>query len=67
MHCFPSRCRWFFVDEGELSAPPVVLLHGVPSQAYSYRKVLPILAEAGYRAIAPDWLGEGPLTRILFF
>ncbi|GAQ79010.1 hypothetical protein KFL_000220420 [Klebsormidium nitens] len=54
-----SGLRWFYVEEGEESAPPVVLLHGVPSQAYSYRKVLPILAEAGYRVIAPDWLGFG--------
>ncbi|OAY76688.1 Haloalkane dehalogenase, partial [Ananas comosus] len=47
--------RWFCVEAGSSSNPSVVLIHGFPSQAYSYRKVLPILSE-GYRATAFDWL-----------
>jgi pimeloyl-ACP methyl ester carboxylesterase len=39
--------------------PPVVLLHGIPSQSYSWREVLPALAGQGFRAIAPDWIGSG--------
>ncbi|KAF7825901.1 putative hydrolase isoform X1 [Senna tora] len=50
--------RWFCVEGGNADNPSVVLIHGFPSQAYSYRKVLPILAK-DYHAIAFDWLGFG--------
>ncbi len=39
--------------------PPVVLCHGFPELAYSWRAQLPALARAGYRAIAPDLRGYG--------
>lgn len=39
--------------------PPVILIHGFPELAYSWRHQLPALAEAGYRAIAPDMRGYG--------
>ena len=39
--------------------PPVVLLHGFPELAFSWRHQLPALADAGYRAIAPDQRGYG--------
>ena len=39
--------------------PVVLLLHGFPELAYSWRKVMPLLAEAGYRVIAPDQRGYG--------
>ncbi len=42
--------------------PAVLLLHGFPELAYSWRKVLPALAEAGYHAIAPDQRGYGRTT-----
>jgi pimeloyl-ACP methyl ester carboxylesterase len=38
---------------------PVILIHGFPELAYSWRHQLPALAEAGYRAIAPDMRGYG--------
>lgn len=41
------------------SGPPVILLHGFPELAYSWRHQLPALAAAGYRAIAPDLRGYG--------
>ena len=41
------------------SKPPVVLLHGLVSQGYSWRGVMASLADAGFRAIAPDWIGHG--------
>ncbi|KAK6141779.1 hypothetical protein DH2020_024478 [Rehmannia glutinosa] len=50
--------RWFCVESGSPGNPPVILIHGFPSQAYSYRKVLPILSK-NYHAIAFDWLGFG--------
>ena len=39
--------------------PAVVLLHGFPELAYSWRKVMPPLAAAGYHVIAPDMRGYG--------
>src|SRR5918911_2300706 len=42
--------------------PAVLLLHGFPEIAYSWRKVLPALAAAGYHAIAPDQRGYGRTT-----
>jgi pimeloyl-ACP methyl ester carboxylesterase len=39
--------------------PAVVLCHGFPELAYSWRHQLPALAEAGFRAIAPDQRGYG--------
>jgi pimeloyl-ACP methyl ester carboxylesterase len=41
---------------------PVVLLHGFPELAYSWRHQLPALASAGFRAIAPDQRGYGHTT-----
>ena len=38
---------------------PVILLHGFPELAFSWRHQLPALAAAGYRAIAPDMRGYG--------
>jgi haloalkane dehalogenase len=37
----------------------VLLLHGEPSWSFLYRKVMPVLADAGLRAIAPDLAGFG--------
>lgn len=51
--------RIHYVDEGPGSAPPVLLLHGEPSWSYLYRKMIPVLVEAGHRAIAPDLVGFG--------
>jgi pimeloyl-ACP methyl ester carboxylesterase len=42
--------------------PAVLLLHGFPELAYSWRKVLPALASAGYHVIAPDQRGYGRTT-----
>ena len=45
-----------FEDAGR---PAVLLLHGFPELAYSWRRILPGLADAGYHAIAPDLRGYG--------
>src|SRR5207237_5300690 len=44
-------------EEGE--GRPVILAHGFPELAYSWRHQLPALAEAGYHAVAPDQRGYG--------
>ncbi|MCQ8239899.1 alpha/beta fold hydrolase [Rhizosaccharibacter radicis] len=42
--------------------PAVLLLHGFPEIAYSWRRTMPALAAAGYHAIAPDMRGYGDTT-----
>jgi pimeloyl-ACP methyl ester carboxylesterase len=42
--------------------PMVLLLHGFPEIAYSWRKVMPALAEAGFHVVAPDQRGYGRTT-----
>lgn len=42
--------------------PAILLLHGFPELAWSWRKVMPALAEAGYHVIAPDQRGYGRTT-----
>src|SRR6185437_12780875 len=51
--------RMHYVDEGPPEAPPVLMLHGEPSWSYLYRKMIPIVAAAGHRVIAPDLVGFG--------
>jgi haloalkane dehalogenase len=51
--------RVHYIDEGSREAAPVLLLHGEPSWCYLYRKMIPIIAAAGHRAIAPDLIGFG--------
>lgn len=54
-----AEFRWHYVEEGPAHGPAVLLLHGLPSQAFSFRAALPPLAAAGFRAVAVDWLGFG--------
>lgn len=62
---YPFPERWFeweglrlhYLDEG--SGRPIVLFHGEPTWSFLYRRVIPILVAAGYRAIAPDYFGFG--------
>ena len=42
--------------------PCLLLLHGFPELAFSWRKVMPALAQAGYHVIAPDQRGYGRTT-----
>ena len=53
-----------FLEAGfeTVNRPCVLLLHGFPELAYSWRKVMPALAEAGLHVIAPDQRGYGRTT-----
>ena len=51
--------RLAYVESGPADGEPVLLLHGEPSWSFLYRKVMPVLAEAGLRAIAADLAGFG--------
>lgn len=53
-----------YVDEGDPNAPIVLLLHGEPSWSYLYRKMIPVLVENGFRAIAPDLIGFGKSDKL---
>ena len=43
--------RFHFLEMGE--GPLALCLHGFPDSPWTYRHLLPRLAEAGYRAVAP--------------
>jgi len=50
------------LEAGDAAAPALLLLHGFPELAWSWRKVMVPLAQAGYRVIAPDQRGYGRTT-----
>ena len=50
-------------EAGSKDGFPVVLCHGFPELAFSWRHQLPALAAAGYRAMAPDQRGYGRTSR----
>ena len=71
----PSGIRHRLVDNGngltvnlleagptDGEAPCLLLLHGFPELAFSWRRVMPALAAAGYHVIAPDQRGYGWTT-----
>ena len=51
--------RVHYLREGDPQAPVVLLLHGEPSWSYLYRKMIPVLTEAGLQIVAPDLVGFG--------
>ncbi len=59
--------RWFespegrlhYIDEGPRDGRTVVFFHGNPTWGYLWRNLIPPLLEAGFRVIAPDYLGFG--------
>ncbi len=54
--------EWFYREAepiGRTDLIPVLCLHGLVCQSYSWRNVIPSLAAQGNRAIAPDWIGYG--------
>jgi haloalkane dehalogenase len=51
--------RMHYVDEGDPSAAPVLMLHGEPTWSYLYRHMIPVCVAGGSRVIAPDLIGFG--------
>lgn len=51
----------FVREQGQ--GDPIVLFHGIPSSSYLYRKVIPLLAERGFRALSFDLPGLGFAAR----
>ncbi|MEG4503436.1 alpha/beta fold hydrolase [Microcoleus sp. F6_B4] len=58
--------QWFYRETNpvnETEKPPVLLLHGLPSQSFTWTVMMPDLAAQGFRSIAPDWVGYGRSTK----
>ncbi|MEW6493206.1 MAG: alpha/beta fold hydrolase [Cyanobacteriota bacterium] len=54
--------KWFYREAnpiGRSNELPVLLLHGLPAHSYCWTALMPDLAEKGFSAIAPDWIGSG--------
>ncbi len=51
--------RMAYIEAGPGDGEPVLLLHGEPTWSYLWRSVIPALAAAGLRVIAPDLIGFG--------
>ncbi len=62
---FPHQSSWRKIDGLRLAhldigeGRPVVFFHGEPTWSFLWRKVIPPVAEAGFRCIAPDHAGFG--------
>lgn len=54
-----ATLRVHYLDEGDPSAAPVLLLHGEPSWSYLYRHMIRPLVDDGHRVIVPDQVGFG--------
>ena len=51
--------RMHYVDEGDPSATTVLILHGEPAWSFMFRRTIPVLVDAGLRAVVPDLVGFG--------
>jgi haloalkane dehalogenase len=54
-----GKLRMHYLDEGPADGKIVLLMHGQPTWSYLYRKMIPLLVNAGYRVLAPDLIGFG--------
>ena len=57
--------RIHYVDEGSSDNEVVLLIHGEPSWSYLYRNMIPVIADSGYRVIAPDIIGFGKSDKLI--
>ncbi len=51
--------RMHYLDENPDGDKVAVLIHGEPTWSYSFRYMIPVLVEAGYRVVVPDLIGFG--------
>ena len=57
--------RMHYLDEGPRDGPVMLLVHGMPTWSYLYRRMIPILVDAGYRCIAADFIGFGKSDKVV--
>lgn len=55
----PNGIKVFYRSAGPKDGPVVLLLHGFPASSFQFRNLIPLLANVGYRVIAPDLPGFG--------
>jgi haloalkane dehalogenase len=51
--------RMHYLDEGDSDAPIILLTPTQGSWVYIYREMIPLLTDAGFRVVAPDYIGFG--------
>jgi len=54
-----GELRMHHLDEGPRDGELILCLHGQPTWSYLYRHMIPVFVEAGYRVLAPDFVGFG--------
>lgn len=55
-----KKLRLHYIDEGPASpTETLLLLHGTPAWSFLFREMLPLLIDAGYRVVVPDFIGTG--------
>jgi len=57
-----SELTFHIIEAGSVTQPMILLVHGFPEIAYSWRKIMPSLASAGYYVVAVDQRGYGRTT-----
>lgn len=62
-YVFANGIRMHYLHWGYAGDPPLLLLHGLASNARIWERVAPLLAEAGYRLLALDLRGHGRTDR----
>ncbi len=56
--------RMHYVDEGPADGPVALMVHGMPTWSYLYRKIVVSMRDAGYRCIVPDHIGFGRSDKV---
>jgi haloalkane dehalogenase len=54
-----SAVRMHYLDENPAGSVTALMLHGEPTWSFLYRHMIPVVAAAGFRVVAPDWIGFG--------
>lgn len=54
--------KWFYRQanpKNETKQPPILFIHGLPAHSFIWHELMLQLAQQGWSAIAPDWIGSG--------
>ena len=57
--------RMHYLDEGVGDRGTILMVHGMPTWSYLYRRMLPPLVAAGFRCVVPDHIGFGKSDKVL--
>ncbi|MGD9935702.1 MAG: haloalkane dehalogenase [Dehalococcoidia bacterium] len=59
-----ATLRLHYVDEGQGTPGTVLMAHGMPTSSFLYRRMIPPLVAAGFRCVAPDFIGFGKSDKV---